>query len=986
MPRASLGLLIVLAFAPVVAGQGPRLLLDNGGHRALVRDVLFTKDGRYLVSASSDTTVRVWDLKRGRSVRVFRGQIGEKERGKLYALALAPDQRTLAVAGWMPGKRQQSGAIRLIDFHTGKVIRLLEGHIATVMRLAWAPDGRRLASSGIDGTARIWDVGSGKSVHVLYPHEGYVAALAFSPNGERLLTGSSGGSAKLWDPRSGKRVKSLRTGRNSITAAAFTPDSRYLITGHKKGAIRLWQARKGRLLRTLGSQRRAVIDLAVSPDGSKVLAGCGTGTGAFESLLLSIPHGSKLGALRHTGIVAATAFSPDGRTAATTDGQTHEILLWQLRPAREKGRLGGRGRPIGAVGFAEDGRSIAWGSAPHTGTVLFTRNILEQSFEIRSEQEYLSLGMARPLRSDQGYTRALYSVGQWSIGTPDNKPHPTLLVRRRRRVVARIALPKGTGKMHTSCTLTPDGRAVISGTAAGRITAYEPARGRKIRSFLGHTAAVNALAVSPDGRYLVSGSDDQTVRLWDGLTGNLLLTVFEGTDKEWVAWMPGGYYAASLLGDHYLGWHINQGVENAARYYPAFRFARTFCEPRVVAAYIRSGGDIRRAVALANHGRPSALHVAQTPVKSIFKLLPPAVSFRAPTAENVLANAPRIRVKAAANALNREPITDIWLLLNGRRLDPARSVSREQSGQKMIAGLHARIEASVPLTQRENRIAVIAANRYSHARPQTLHVQWPAGPRLGAPSTEARYRPDLYVLAIGISKHRDEAWNLGFADADAREIAKRLATRGSNMFGTVRSRVLCDETATRPAVLDGLNWLASNAGQKDVALVFLAGRAFRDEWGTHYFLPYDGTGADPRGSSIKWFDVQQILARLPAKTVLMIDTSRNGAAADQDRHADDTDITEALRQLLTIESGVILMAAATGRERSLEFKEWQHGAFAKALIEGLDGQADANADKTVAVTELGRYLTRRVAQLTRDAQHAVVYIPLTVPDFAIAGQ
>ena len=83
-------------------------------------------------------------------------------------------------------------------------------------------------------------------------------------------------------------------------------------------------------------------------------------------------------------------------------------------------------------------------------------------------------------------------------------------------------------------------------------------------------------APSPDGRWLVSGSFDQTVRLWAIETGKPLLTIFAANDDEWVAWTPEGYYTASLKGDRLIGWHMNQGEGRLARYYPAEHFAKQF--------------------------------------------------------------------------------------------------------------------------------------------------------------------------------------------------------------------------------------------------------------------------------------------------------------------------------------------------------------------------------------------------------------------------
>src|SRR5437868_4962729 len=81
-------------------GQKPLLVIDSGGHTAVIRKILFSHDGRYLVSAGDDKAVRIWSVKSGEIVRTFRGQIQPGSEGKIFAAALSPDDRYLAVGGF----------------------------------------------------------------------------------------------------------------------------------------------------------------------------------------------------------------------------------------------------------------------------------------------------------------------------------------------------------------------------------------------------------------------------------------------------------------------------------------------------------------------------------------------------------------------------------------------------------------------------------------------------------------------------------------------------------------------------------------------------------------------------------------------------------------------------------------------------------------------------------------------------------------------
>jgi WD40 repeat protein len=121
-------------------------VLNTGGHLAKVEALAFTPDGKKLVSASADKTVRIWDMETGKAVRVIRGQAGAGEDGRIFAIALSPDGRSLAVGGRFPGGGEDSGAIRLYDFASGALVSLLKGHRGPVYALAYSPDGSQLIS------------------------------------------------------------------------------------------------------------------------------------------------------------------------------------------------------------------------------------------------------------------------------------------------------------------------------------------------------------------------------------------------------------------------------------------------------------------------------------------------------------------------------------------------------------------------------------------------------------------------------------------------------------------------------------------------------------------------------------------------------------------------------------------------------------------------------------------------------------------------
>ena len=991
-----LGLLVLVACHwPCRARAGePILEIDTGGHMAKIWDVFFTKDGAHLVSASDDKTVRVWDVTTGECVRVLRGQIGEGYEGMIYTAALSPDDQLLAVGGWMSLMKgytlEDLGRIRLIDFRTGEVRALLKGHSNVIQGLAFSPDGGKLISGSFDDTARIWDVKTAETIHELKGHADEIYAVVFSPDGKRAVTGSFDQTLKLWNAYTGSLIANMIGHTDMVQSAAFTPDGRYILSGSWDRTIRLWDGHNGKFIKVLARQDAEVFSISISLNGTGVVTGCGASTYTnnvftYTNNVFSIPSGDQIASFSwHGNVVLATAISPDGGTAATGGGNDSEIFLWDSGTGNTQKKLVGKGRSVWSVGFARDGRSIAWGKTfNQAGYSMYQiYGPLEQSFQLRGTGRDLELAMGREIETDAEFVQSIKSVGPLSLRTQGGKTHPTLEILKNDRVIHKITRDLTSGVNHISFTLTPDGRTVISGAGNGALTSYDPYTGKKIHDFTGHTSDVWAVAASPDSRWLISGSADQTVRLWEIETGRLLVSIFHGTDGEWVAWTPAGYYTSSVNGDRYIGWHINQGVDRAALFYPASRFSRKFCSPEITARYLETGGDIEEAIRLVNASRPERKKIQETKVSDIETLLPPVVFFQLPAERNVSVTGTSIRVKAGAKSNTDEPIEDIWLLVNGRPLHKERGIQVAQKQKKSIDGLRAEIDVHVPLTQTENRISVIASNRHGRSEPETIYVTREKGKKGGARARiEDIYRPDLYLLSIGVSNYQSREYKLDFAHNDALEMAKVLKQQQGGLYDKVHTRLLTDRDANQDNILDGLDWIMKETTQKDVAVIFVAGHGLKDDRENYYFLPSDGDAERLSRTGVLWFHFQDVLSSLPSKVVFLVDTCHAGSVTGKKRG--QADLTDALRELMNAGSGVVVMAASTGKEDSQERKEWGHGAFTKALIEGLNGRADHNKDKTIDIKELDLYVTQRVKELTDGTQHPTTEIPKIMPSFPV---
>jgi uncharacterized caspase-like protein len=244
--------------------------------------------------------------------------------------------------------------------------------------------------------------------------------------------------------------------------------------------------------------------------------------------------------------------------------------------------------------------------------------------------------------------------------------------------------------------------------------------------------------------------------------------------------------------------------------------------------------------------------------------------------------------------------------------------------------------------------------------------------------------PNLYVLAIGISHYHKRDLQLEYADDDAKAIGDLFRSQAGTLYNNVILKELYDTDATQANIVQAMEWLKQNATQKDVTIIFIAAHGSNVQ-GKYYLLPADGTPDELHDTGVSWSIFSEALGNLPSKVLLFLDTCHSGQLGqDVQVKPKQVDNTEALRELSSDEYGVVILAASTGREFSLEHADWGHGAFTKALLEALEqGQADYSKDGLIHLRELDLYVAERVEALTNNRQHPTTQKPSTISRFPI---
>ncbi|MEC4816154.1 MAG: WD40 repeat domain-containing protein [Scytonema sp. PMC 1069.18] len=292
----------------------PRLVYSFLDHSGTVKSLAFSPDSRVLFSggAENDGVIRLWDTLTGKRFAVIR----KAHKTAVESMLISPDGQTLASCS-------TDNTINLWNLPTYRFTRSFVGHTSNVLSLALSPNGKVLASGGLDGI-RLWDFLQQRPLGTLTRFDNNIYTLAISPDGQTLASGDNKGVIKLWDLNSGTFIRSIpKAHSDAITKLAFTTDGTALASSSRDYTIKLWNPNTTDLIRTLRGHNNWVNAIAINPNG-QTLASAGRDGIKIWNLntgeLLNTVYG-------HTDWVSSITFSPDG-TKLATGGFDRRVNVW----------------------------------------------------------------------------------------------------------------------------------------------------------------------------------------------------------------------------------------------------------------------------------------------------------------------------------------------------------------------------------------------------------------------------------------------------------------------------------------------------------------------------------------------------------------------------------------------------------------------------------------------------------------------------------
>jgi RNA polymerase sigma factor (sigma-70 family) len=554
--------------------------------KGYIGNLLFTPDGKLLISLSSSNETRVWDTATGRMIRQFPR---EAEAGDWGGSALSPDGKVLATPGHT--------TIRLWDVATAKELRTLGSRRFVYVRFSL--NGKLLASVG-GGTfvhLDLWDVSTGTNVGSWTVPNGadFACPPLFSKDGKTLISGHRDNAIRFWDVDTGKVRKKLELDlkyprklelsgdgkmlavtayqtphihlidvaerkerarllapdrqdafgrKQGFTVIAFTPDSKTLLAAGIDDSLILWDVATGNERRRLKEGFTNLFAMALSADGKLIASAVGGKTIRLTDLASGR---DRFGTDGHQHAIWSATFAANGTMAATVGGG-NDIFLWETATGRQLGRLRGHTADVTWVGLSADGSQLVSHGADKTA-------------------RFWDPGTRKEVRKIE-----LAKAEGWFNGqlTPDGKAYVHSHSKPGKNVIQLVDATTGKarwsvngGQMWFGAAFTPDGRTLVAWSADLTVYLLDPATGKQRKQYRiaderaallpGRGYASYTLVLSPDGGLLGYGSQHRSLFILETATGKVLYRQDNVPDPQGVsaiAFSPNGKMLA------WGGWQV----------------------------------------------------------------------------------------------------------------------------------------------------------------------------------------------------------------------------------------------------------------------------------------------------------------------------------------------------------------------------------------------------------------------------------------------
>ncbi len=740
--------------------------------------------------------------------------------------------------------------------------------------------------------------------------------IGFSPDGEDIWI-SNKGTVEVLDNR-GRRKRKIRLG--DVWPIRFTPDKKRIIGATQDGDLKIWDSR-GIQEQEVSNPNLEISELTVSPDNKRIIC-------EFERS-------------RHTSYkrsliwdVAENSFNYiEGEAGFVKNMMEYRIINGRLTAADRRLNLTEKTKDLdyNRYFFTPDGKIARIKGSLHLyytvmiyntdGTPFQKINIglksSAQRFRFSPDGEYFAL-----------YRGSLYRKTLDLYSRPGGK------------IVKQFKLDHE--KTIYGLAISPESEYIAAGYGGGDIDIWKRSSGKLI-TLRGHNMKVLGLAFSSDRKFLVSSSQDKTLRVWNIKTGESIIIMAFDADR-WVAYDKDGRFDCSTLGRDYVKFVKGFSIFGFQQFWD------DFYTPGLIARFMK-GKEFRR-LSIQRKVNNAPRVIVETGKKTLRE-----------------AEAKTATVKVCTEA-GDNGVGEIFLFHNRRTVD-------EESRGLLVKGLEGCRSFTVQLLPGINSFigAAYDKDRLVYGRSSEKFIRFI--PR------EVK-KPNMYILAAGVSRYRDNNLNLGSPADDAKAVSGIFSSTASTLYGQVKGITLVNSRATARNLKAALNKIAETAEKPDTVILFFAGHGDIEKE-TYYYLPYDADITELEKTTLSINTINSAVRKFRAnKIAIFFDTCKSGAATRSlgiialERGYEDRKIIANLAK----ERGVVVFSASSKTESAYELKSLKHGIFTYCLLDALKNRRSEIANGNLV--SIGKLLSL-VNKTTRDTAYRYLRIEQT-PVIYLFGQ
>ena len=928
----------------------PFLTLNTQMHTGSIWRISTDGSGKYLLTASDDKTAKLWDALTGELIRTYHTPIHNGNEGKLHACALSPDGATVVLGGWTGHEGSHNFSLYIFNAWTGAMVKSIAGLPDVIKDLEFSPDGAFLAASlwGSNGI-NVYLTNEWVLFKTLSGYSQVSSNVCFDLTG-RLATVCDDGMVRLYDKSFNLISQTNQLAGIRSFSITFSPDGNKLAVGYSDSPI----------IEVLDGK---TLHLLYRPD----IAGANTVNNRIDIVTFS----SKGDFLYGGGFYSKTS----------TGKWKFQIRCWKDSGRGSYIDTDAGNNSIWDLKSLPDGDIIFGGSYPDFGRITADRNKIY--YKQAETNDYAAIDKSHLKTDDSGSTIAFTSLGKepmrFSVNGKNLSPYTSFA--NEASFIDQLGnmsltdwngnpTPKLNGKLITilnknefaqSVDISRAQNNIILGTGWSLCCLNGAGEKQWKIPVPGFAWAVK---ITGNGNAVIAAFSDGTIRWYRMSDGSELLALYAHPDnKRWVLWTPSGYYDCSAGAEDLVGWHINNGADREASYYPISKFRNTYYRPDVISNILETLDEdeaLRRAN-LENNRKPQNTDIT--------RMLPPGVNISYPM-QGQEVSARTLTLKYMLQSPNNEPVISVKAYINGR---PA-----ETQAVLKPAGQQQQVILTIP--ENDCKVSLVAENRFGYSDPAIVSLVWK-----GRNAADEMLFPKLYLVAIGVTEYDNPDFKLKYAAKDARDFAASMKSQEGGLYSKVVTKVLTDQLATKDNILDALDWLQKETTSRDVAIIYLSGHGLSDNTGVFYYLPFNADMNYMKRTCLMFGDIKTTTGSVAGKMLLFVDACHSGDVMGRNRGYKAPDTPALANELSSAENGVVVFTSCTGRQLSIEDSTWNNGAFTKALVEGIMGKADLLKKGKVTVKGLDLYVTERVKDLTDTKQSPTAIIPESVPDFPIAA-